>query len=372
MSDQHAGLADVIAGQSAICTVGKEGRGLSYRGYAIEALAQQTCFEEVAYLLLYGELPTANELVAFSQRLVAQRGLPAPLREILEKLPASSHPMDVLRSACSVLGCLEAESETRQQTAIAERLLAMLPAALLYWYHYQQQQRRIDTRLQQPDIAGYFLALLHQSEISDAHRHALDVSLTLYAEHEFNASTFAARVSASTLSDFYSCVTSAIGTLRGPLHGGANEATMAFIGNMTDADNAEQEVLRTLTAHEKIMGFGHRVYKESDPRNAVIKPLSAQLATTHPDGHLYAISERVESVMWREKRLFPNLDFYSASLYHFLGIPVSLYTPVFVCSRVSGWAAHIMEQRAHNRLIRPAADYTGPAERTLTPLAQRR
>jgi len=371
MSDQHAGLADVIAGQTAICTVGKEGHGLSYFGYAIEALAQQASFEEVAYLLLYSELPNATQLEAFTQRLVAQRGLPNSLRQILEKLPASSHPMDVMRTACSALGCLEPEDTTQPQQAIAERLLASMPAALLYWYHYQQHQRRIDTRLPQPDIAGYFLALLHQAEVSDAHRHALDVSLTLYAEHEFNASTFAARVCASTLSDFYSCITSAIGTLRGPLHGGANEATMAFIRHMRNADSAEQDVLRTLAAREKIMGFGHRVYKESDPRNAVVKLLSAQLATSHPDGDLYPISERVEQVMWREKRLFPNLDFYSASLYHFLGIPVSLYTPVFVCSRISGWAAHILEQRQHNRLIRPGADYNGPAEREIMPLAQR-
>ncbi len=365
------GLADIIAGDSAICTVGKQGRGLSYRGYAIEDLAANACFEEVAYLLIYGELPNANQLDSYLQRLSSLRKLPEGLKSQLEMLPASSHPMDVLRSGCSLLGCIEPEHSFDQQYNIADRLLVTLPAMLLYWYSYHKHGKCINTTKETTGLASYFLHLLHGRPPSDLQRHALDVSLILYAEHEFNASTFTARVTASTLADFYSCITSAIGTLRGSLHGGANEATMAFIANFPDPDAAEDAVLAALSSHRKVMGFGHRVYRESDPRNALIKAWSKRLAGDAGDNRLFAISERIEQVMWREKKLFANLDFYSASVYHFLAIPVSLYTPVFVCARMSGWAAHVMEQRQNNRLIRPAANYIGPDERPFVPLEQR-
>ena len=372
----RSGLADVIAGDTSICTVGKQGRGLSYRGYTIEDLAASACFEEVAYLLLHGKLPTTDQLDEYLQRLCRLRKLPDTLKSQLEMLPANSHPMDVLRSGCSVLGCIEPEHNFDEQYTIADRLLATLPGMLLYWYGFHQHEKRIGTSLEMAGetigLAGYFLHLLHGKPPSGLQRRALDVSLILYAEHEFNASTFAARVTASTLADFYSCITSAIGTLRGPLHGGANEATMAFIADLADPDVAEEAVLKALASHQKVMGFGHRVYRESDPRNALIKPWSKRLADDAGDSRLFGVSERVEQVMWREKKLFANLDFYTASVYHFLAIPVSLYTPVFVCARMTGWAAHVMEQRQHNRLIRPAANYIGPHERPFVPLEQRR
>ncbi len=376
MKGHSEGLADIIAGDTVICTVGKQGRGLSYRGYAIEDLAASACFEEVAYLLLYGELPTVAQLDAYRQRLCTLRKLPEPLKIQLEMLPANSHPMDVLRSGCSLLGCIEPENSFDEQYNIADRLLATLPGMLLYWYGFHHHGKRIDTAMdaaaETTSLSGSFLHLLHGKPPSDLHQRALDVSLILYAEHEFNASTFAARVTASTLSDFYSCITSAIGTLRGSLHGGANEATMAFIADLADPDAAEETILTALASHQKVMGFGHRVYRESDPRNALIKAWSKRLSDDAGDSRLFAVSERVEQVMWREKKLFANLDFYSASAYHFLAIPVSLYTPVFVCARMSGWAAHVMEQRQHNRLIRPTANYIGPEERPFVPLEQRK
>ncbi len=376
VTKQHGGgLADIIAGDTAICTVGKQGRGLSYRGYAIEDLAASACFEEVAYLLLYGELPNVDQLDAYRQRLSRMRKLPDVLKTQLEMLPANSHPMDVLRSGCSLLGCIESEHSFDEQYNIADRLLATLPGMLLYWHCFHQHGKRTDTAMEiageTASLAGGFLHLLHGKPPSDLQQRALDVSLILYAEHEFNASTFAARVTASTLADFYSCITSAIGTLRGPLHGGANEATMAFIADLADPDAAEDAVLAVLASHQKVMGFGHRVYRESDPRNALIKPWSKRLADDAGDNRLFAVSERVEQVMRCEKNLFANLDFYSASVYHFLAIPVPLYTSVFVCARMSGWAAHVMEQRRHNRLIRPVANYIGPDERPFVPLDQR-
>jgi len=390
MKHNTEGLADIIAGDTSICTVGKQGRGLSYRGYAIEDLAASANFEEVTYLLLYGELPTVDQLDAFLQRQSSLRMLPDTLKSQLEMLPSDSHPMDVLRSGCSVLGCIEPETRFDQQNHIAERLLATLPGMLLYWYGFHQQGKDIDRCMQEAmemktgekqteekqtgettGMAGYFLHLLHGRPASDLQRRALNASLILYAEHEFNASTFAARVTASTLADFYSCITSAIGTLRGPLHGGANEATMAFIAELANADAAEQAILTLLASHQKVMGFGHRVYRDSDPRNALIRSWSKQLADDTGDKRLFAVSERIEQVMWREKKLFANLDFYSASAYHFLDIPVPLYTPVFVCARMAGWAAHIIEQRQHNRLIRPTAHYIGPEERAFVPLEQR-
>jgi 2-methylcitrate synthase len=366
-----SGLAGVVAGQTSVSTVGKAGVGLTYRGYSIEELAAEATFEEVAWLLLSGELPTRTELHDFEVRLQAGRTLPPALRTVLEQLPPSSHPMDVLRTGCSALGCLEPEGSFERQRLVAERLLAVFPSLLAYWHHFHTSGRRIDTASAEPSLAGHFLHLLHGSPPSDLHRRALDVSLILYAEHEFNASTFAARVAASTLSDFYSAIAGAIGTLRGPLHGGANEAAMELIESFTDPDDAEQGILLRLARKEKVMGFGHRVYKDRDPRSDVIHEWARRLAETDEDLRLFAISERIDAVMRREKRLFPNLDFYSANAFHSLRIPTAMFTPLFVFARTAGWAAHIFEQRADNRLIRPTAEYIGPAPRPFLPLDRR-
>ncbi len=365
------GLRGISAGQTAIATCGKEGFGLTYRGYDILELAEQSSFAEVAYLLLHGHLPSPSELQAYRRDLAELRELPKTLTDVLERIPASAHPMDVLRTGCSMLGTLEPERDFSAQLAIANRLMATFPGMLLYWYHYARDGRQIPTQTEEATLAGHFLHLLHGKSPSELDQRAMDVSLILYAEHEFNASTFAARVCAATLSDFYSAVTGAIGTLRGPLHGGANEAAMELIERFATPEAAREGVGEMLAAKEKIMGFGHAVYRESDPRNAVIKAWSKRLAEQRGDDKLYAISAAIEDVMWTEKRLFPNLDFYSASAYHFLGIPTRLFTPIFVCSRISGWSAHIIEQRANNRLIRPAADYIGPATRPYPPLEQR-
>ena len=366
-----AGLAGVTAGTTAIATVGKEGSGLNYRGYAIHDLAEHAEFEEVAYLLIHGDLPTPVQLEAFRNRLIGQRWLPAALRQTLEAMPAASHPMDVMRSGCSMLGCLEPEKDIDHQLQIAERMTAVFPSILFYWHRYHADGKRIDTETDESSLAGQCLRLLHDSKSPETHRRAMDVSLILYAEHEFNASTFAARVATSTLSDFYSAITAAIGTLRGPLHGGANEAAMALIERFASPEEAERGILAALERKEKIMGFGHRVYKISDPRSDVIKDYARRLADEKGDTQLYAVSERIEEVMWGQKKLFPNLDFYSASAYHFMGIPTPLFTPLFVFSRVTGWAAHVIEQRSDNRLIRPTADYTGPQPRAFLPLDQR-
>jgi 2-methylcitrate synthase len=363
MSDakkKTGGLADIIAGESAIATVGKEGAGLTYRGYDIYDLADNACFEEVAYLLLYGKLPNRVELDAYVSLLKTLRGLPATLKETLENIPATSHPMDVLRTGCSMLGNLEPEGDFSNQIDVANRLVAIFPSILIYWYRYHADGVRIETATDDASIAGHFLHLLHDKPPLEHHRKSLDVSLILYAEHEFNASTFTARVIAATLSDFHSAVTGAIGALRGPLHGGANEAAMALIERFEDAESARTGTVEALANKEKIMGFGHRVYTTSDPRNKVVKAMSRELALELGDDKLYPVSEAIEKVMWDEKKIFPNLDFYSATAYHFMGIPTSLFTPIFVCSRISGWAAHIMEQRSNNKLIRPASDYTGP------------
>lgn len=362
------GLANVVAGQTAICTVGQSGHGLTYRGYSIEDLAQQACFEEVAYLLMHDELPNADTLRAYRARLAGMRELPAELKRILEQLPGDSHPMDVLRTGCSALGCLEPEQSFDQESSIADRLLAVLPSMLLYWYRYQRDGQRIETVTADMSMAGHFLRLLTGKDPTPLHAQVLDVSLTLYAEHEFNASTFSARVAASTLSDFYSCITAAIGTLRGPLHGGANEAAMALISRYTTPDEAETGIRDALARKEKIMGFGHRVYKDCDPRSPIVKAWAKQLGNAAGDTRYFPVSERIERVMWETKQLFPNLDFYSASAYYFMGIPVELYTPIFVCSRITGWAAHVFEQRADNALIRPSAEYTGPETREWVPL----
>ncbi|HUQ72973.1 MAG TPA: 2-methylcitrate synthase [Planctomycetaceae bacterium] len=365
------GLDGIVAGETSLSTVAQAGRGLTYRGYSIEDLAEHAGFEEVAWLLLRGELPTQRELVGYRQRLGQLRGLPKDLCAILERLPASAHPMDVLRTGCSVLGCLEPEEGARSGLDIADRLLAVWPSMLVYWHRYHTRGERIDVHTDDDSIAGHFLRLLHGDAPNDLARKALDVSLILYAEHEFNASTFAARVAASTLSDCYSAVTAAIGTLRGPLHGGANEAAFALIDQFDSPNAAEQGVMKRLRAKEKIMGFGHRVYRHEDPRSTIIQRWAERLAEAVGDTRLYAISQRIEEVMRREKGLFPNLDFYSASVYHFLGIPTPFFTPLFVFARTAGWGAHILEQRTNNRLIRPVANYVGPDPHPFVPIANR-
>lgn len=365
------GLEGVVAGETAISTVGKKGRGLSYRGYSINDLATQATFEEVAHLLLHGKLPNRENLALFRNRLMALRDLPVELKTVLEQLPASAHPMDVLRTGCSTLGTIEPEVTSSDQLRVAERLLASFPSMLLYWYHYQTGGRRIATESGEESLAGHFLTLLHGKKPEELQRRAVDVSLILYAEHEFNASTFSARVTASTLSDFYSAITSAIGTLRGPLHGGANEEAMRLISRFGSADEAEQGLLEMLARKEKIMGFGHRVYKEMDPRSPLIQTWSEKLSEAAGSMLLYQVSDRIEKVMLREKRLFPNLDFYSASAYHLCGIPTTMFTPIFVLARVAGWSAHIIEQRAANRIFRPIAEYVGPEPIAYAPIDQR-
>jgi 2-methylcitrate synthase len=366
-----AGLRGVSAGETGISTVGKEGFGLRYRGYDIAELAERSSFEEVAYLLLNGELPTAAALRGYQSTLAELRELPAALCEVLERIPADAHPMDVLRTGCSMLGTLEPEGTFARQRDVANRLLAAFPAMLLYWHHYATSGRRIATVTKAEGLAAHFLELLHGKPAGELHTRGLDVSLILYAEHEFNASTFAARVCAATLSDFYSAVTGAIGTLRGPLHGGANEAAMELIEGFASPEDATRGVKEMLDRKEKIMGFGHAVYRTSDPRNAVIKAWAKRLGATAGDRLLFPVSEAIETLLWQEKKLFPNLDFYSASAYRFLGVPTPLFTPIFVCSRIAGWAAHIFEQRANNRLIRPTADYVGPEARAYVSVTAR-
>lgn len=366
------GLEGIVVGDTAISTVGKEGVGLTYRGYDIHDLATHSTFEEVAYLLIYGQLPTEAELKKYREKLMQMRDLPNELKAALENIPKSAHPMDVLRTGASMLGTLEPESEKNNGRAIADKLIATTPGMLLYWYHFQHNHLRIETnKSTENTVAGYFLELLHNKKPETEMRHAVDVSLILYAEHELNASTFAARVTASTESDFYSAIVSAIGTLRGPLHGGANEEAMRLITKFKTPEEAEKGVKEMLANKAKIMGFGHRVYKISDPRSDIIKGWSKRLSEHAKDGYLFAVSERIEKIMWNEKKLFPNLDFYSATAYHFCGIPTCFFTPIFVMSRLSGWSAHIIEQRENNRLIRPEAKYVGPAEQPFTPIKDR-
>lgn len=371
MNTKTGGLAGVTAGETAICTVGKSGVGLNYRGYSIDDLAAEATFEEVAYLLIYGDLPTAAQLADYKHNLKKLRDLPPALKTILQQIPKHAHPMDVLRTGCSALGTLEPETKKTDGKEILNRLMAIFPSMLMYWYHFQFHKKEINLQTDEDSLAGHFLHLLHGKSPKELERRTLDVSLILYAEHEFNASTFAARVTTATLSDIYSAVTSAIGTLRGPLHGGANEAAMELIQTFRSPKDAETGLKDMLARKEKIMGFGHRVYTVSDPRSDIIKQWSKKLADVTGDTVLYPVSEVIEKIMWDEKKLFPNADFYSATAYHFCGVPTDMFTPIFVFSRITGWGAHILEQRANNKLIRPSADYIGPAPKKFVRLNDR-
>lgn len=367
-----AGLRGQVAGETALCTVGKSGTGLTYCGYDISDLADNSQFEEVAYMLTRGgELPTVAELTAFKTKLHGLRGLPSTLKEVLERIPADAHPMDVLRTGCSMLGNLETEQDFASVDDHIDRMLACFPSIICYWYRYSHDGVKIDVETDADSIGGHFLQLLTDKKASELHENVINVSLILYAEHEFNASTFAARVCASTLSDIHSCITAAIGTLRGPLHGGANEAAMELIEKFPTVADAEAGLLQMLARKEKIMGFGHAVYRESDPRNAIIKRWSKRLAEDIGQPRLYEVSERCEQVMWEQKRLFCNADFFHASAYNYMKIPTKLFTPIFVMSRISGWAGHIKEQRSNNRIIRPSAAYTGVAPRKVMAIDQR-
>jgi 2-methylcitrate synthase len=366
-----AGLRGQSAGTTELCTVGLSGTGLTYRGYDISDLADNATFEEVAYLMFHGELPNQAQLDGYRSVLKNNRVLPQALLEVLERIPSSAHPMDVLRTGCSMLGNLEPEDGFENQQRAADRLLGALPGIINYWYRFSHEGVRIETDTDAESLAGHFLKTLTGEEPSELHERIMDISLILYAEHEFNASTFTARVCASTLSDMHSCVTGAIGSLRGPLHGGANEAAMELIEKFSTAEEAAAGILGMLERKDKIMGFGHAIYRTSDPRNVIIKKWAEKLAAEVGDTVLYPVSCVVEKVMWDEKKLFANADFFHASTYNFMGIPTKLFTPIFVCSRVSGWAAHVMEQRQNNRIIRPSADYIGPEPRVLTPIAER-